>query len=99
MRAMGIAILTVTAGAFAALPVGASAASRAKPCTAKGAKVVARSGTALLLTASVGDDDLYGPGTRVMTCRKGQRRVTLVSTATGDSLSIAHPVFTPGYVA
>lgn len=82
-----------------AAPLGASAASRVSGCTAKGATVVARAGTALLLSAPVGPDDEYGPGTRVMTCRQGHPRVTLASTGPGDALTITHPVFAPAYVA
>jgi hypothetical protein len=92
-------VLLLATGALAALPAGASAATRAKSCSPKGAKVVARSGTSLLLTRSHGDDDLYGPGTRVTTCRKGHRPVVLVDTGPGDSVSISHGVFTTGYVA
>jgi hypothetical protein len=92
--------LVVVAGLLvAALSTGASAAARSKPCSAKGAQIVARSGTALLLSAPVGSDDEYGPGTRVMTCRKGHPRVTLVSTGPGDAIAVSHVVFTPGYVA
>jgi hypothetical protein len=96
--ALRIGIVAAAGALSAALPAGASAA-RPKPCNAKGAQVVARSGTALLLTASVGSDDEYGPGTRVMTCRKGHPRVTLVSTGPGDSITVSHAFFTPGYVA
>jgi hypothetical protein len=94
---MGTLLLAV--GAVTALPVGASALAGAKPCSARGAEVVARSGTSLLLAADHGDDDLYGPGTLVTTCRKGHRPVVLVKTGPGDSVALSHGVFTAGYVA
>jgi hypothetical protein len=94
-----VGIAAGLAAALLALPAAAPATTRAKTCTAKGATVVARSGTALLLTRSVGGDDLYGPGTLVTTCRKGRRPVVLLRTGPGDSVTISHPVFTPGYVA
>jgi hypothetical protein len=90
-------ILALVGVAVLAAPVGASAAPG---CAANGAQVVARSGTALLLTSDAGPDDgQYGPGTRVSTCRRGHPRVTLLSTQTGTSLVVAHPAFTSGYVA
>ncbi len=97
--AVGTGIAAGVAVLLAALPLGASASSGRQPCTARGAHVVARVDGSLLLTASTGGDDEYGPGTRVMTCRRGHRRVTLVSTGAGDAISVAHPAFTPGYVA
>lgn len=93
-------VLALGVGTAMAAPANAAAASRAPGCTAKGATVVARAGTSLLLTASYGpDDDLYGPGMRVMTCRRGHPRVTLVQTGVGDGLTLSHAVFSPGYVA
>jgi hypothetical protein len=94
-----IGVLLLVTGAMAVLPAGASAAARAPSCSAKGATVVARSGTSLLLARSQGGDDEYGPGTRVTTCRKGHRPVVLVSTGPGDSVAVSRGVFTAGYVA
>lgn len=96
---MRMGILVVFVGAMALLAVGASAASPKPVCTAKGATVVARSGGSLLLSQHVNDDDFYGPGTRATTCRKGERRVTLFATDSGDSVTLSHGLFTRRYVA
>jgi len=92
-------VLLLVAGVAAAQPAGASAVKRATSCSAKGAHVVARAGTALLLTRPHGDDGLYGPGTLVTTCRRGHRPVVLVDTGPGDSVTVSKGVFTSGYVA
>ena len=95
MRA-GIAVVAAI-GVVAGL--GPATASGAARCSAKGAQVLARSGTALLLARPYGNDDLYGPGTLVTTCRKGRRPVVLLRAEPGVALTFSHGAFAPGYVA